>query len=107
MPGLSLEDADSPIRIVVTPTQSSYFAGELFSVKVTFTNTRSPEAASSKPSSHKRGSHSISSAPLAKPPTSPGPPRASALASAVKQKGVGDAPRRKHFIGKPQPPVIP
>ena len=107
MPSLvTTGDADSPIRIVVTPSQSSFFAGELFSVKITFTNTRSPETASAKPSSqtHKRGSHSISSAPLARPPTSPGTPRSVAVpSSSTKQKGrIYDVPRRKNLIGRPQ-----
>ena len=48
------------------------FAGEPFSVTITFTNVRSPEAGPSKPSpfTQKRGAHSISSAPLVWPPTS-------------------------------------
>ncbi|KAE9404371.1 Rgp1-domain-containing protein [Gymnopus androsaceus JB14] len=73
-------DSDSPIRVVVTPSQSSYFAGETLSVTITFTNTRtrSPEGETDRagPSrsarTHKRASHSISSAPIARPPTSPG-----------------------------------
>ncbi|KAJ7638342.1 Rgp1-domain-containing protein [Roridomyces roridus] len=40
---------DSPVRIVVTPSQSSYFAGEPFSVTVTFTNTLSPAMMGSLP----------------------------------------------------------
>ncbi|KAJ3807538.1 Rgp1-domain-containing protein [Lentinula aff. lateritia] len=75
-------DPDSPIRAVVTPSQSAYFAGETLSVTITFTNTRtySPEGEAG-PSSrtgavprssrtHKRASHSVSSAPIARPPTS-------------------------------------
>ena len=99
-------DSESPIRVVVTPSQSAFFAGEPFSVKVTFTNTRStPEAAggSSKPGSqtHKRASHSISSAPLAPLPTSPGTPRSGLVAT---NKPKGDLPRRKYLIGKPSTP---
>ncbi|KAJ3783365.1 Rgp1-domain-containing protein [Lentinula aff. detonsa] len=75
-------DPDSPIRVVVTPSQSAYFAGETLSVTITFTNTRtySPEgeagpssragAASRSARTHKRASHSVSSAPIARPPTS-------------------------------------
>lgn len=68
---LPTTDVEPAIRVHVTPSQASYFAGEQFSVTITFTNTRAPD--SSKPkNSHKRGVHSISSAPLARPPTSPG-----------------------------------
>ncbi|KIN99061.1 hypothetical protein M404DRAFT_823743 [Pisolithus tinctorius Marx 270] len=67
---------DSAIRVQVTPSQASYFAGEPFTVTITFTNTRTPESprarSSNSSNTHRRGSHSISSAPLARPPTSPG-----------------------------------
>ncbi|KAJ4485253.1 Rgp1-domain-containing protein [Lentinula aciculospora] len=74
-------DPESPIRVVVTPSQSAYFAGETLSVTITFTNTRtySPEGEAglsrvgNMPRSartHKRASHSVSSAPIARPPTS-------------------------------------
>ncbi|KAI5122696.1 hypothetical protein M0805_009749 [Coniferiporia weirii] len=70
--------SDTGIRVSVTPAQSAFFAGENFSVTVTFTNTRStkpnpPVRAESR--THKRTAHSISSAPLARPPTSPITPR--------------------------------
>ncbi|KAG2086672.1 Rgp1-domain-containing protein [Suillus cothurnatus] len=73
-------DTDPFIKVKVSPTQSAYFAGETFSVAITFTNTRpnstSPISTLSAPAhvqkSHKRNAHSISSAPLARPPTSPG-----------------------------------
>lgn len=102
MPGLTAGDSDSPVRVVVTPSQSSYFAGEPFSVTITFTNTRSPEVGPSKPSAytHKRGAHSISSAPLARPPTSPGTPRSAVTQSPSKTHGLTDIPRRKGLIGK-------
>ncbi|KAF9527145.1 Rgp1-domain-containing protein [Crepidotus variabilis] len=110
MPGLSIGDHDSPIRIVVTPSQSSYFAGEPFSVEVSFTNTRSPEAGPSKPphSHHKRGAHSVSSAPLARPPTSPGTPRtlATPSSSSRPRNGTEETPRRKYFIGKSTQPKV-
>jgi hypothetical protein len=68
-----------PLRITITPYQSAYFAGEHFAVTITFTNTLSPSSVLPKSASttslnrsHKRGSHSVSSAPLARPPTSPG-----------------------------------
>ncbi|KAF9007869.1 Rgp1-domain-containing protein [Cyathus striatus] len=72
---------DSSIRVVVIPSQSSYFAGEPFTVTITLTNTRTAEAeagpsrARPQGAGHRRGVHSISSAPLARPPTSPGTPR--------------------------------
>lgn len=105
-------DTDSPIRVVVTPSQSSYFAGEPFSVTITFTNTHSPEAGpSSRPTphsshGHKRGAHSISSAPLARPPTSPGTPRSAAVAPPTPRSKhlADDLPRRKGLIGKSKPP---
>ena len=112
MPGLTApnnNNNDSPIRVVVTPSQSSYFAGEPFSVTITFTNTRSPEAGPSKPSplTHKRGAHSISSAPLARPPTSPGTPRSTNTPSLSKTQAQTDVPRRKGLIGKKKPPPLP
>ncbi|KAF8879955.1 hypothetical protein BD779DRAFT_1550504, partial [Infundibulicybe gibba] len=79
---------------------SSYFAGELFTVTITFTNIRSPvEPPPTRASSHthKRGAHSISSAPFARPPASPGTPR-SALTSRSKSRD--DNPTRKGLIGK-------
>jgi hypothetical protein len=72
--------SDSPIRISVAPQKSSYFAGETMEVHISIHNTRTAMA-SQIPSSptpprslgHKRASHSISSAQLYRPPTSPGP----------------------------------
>ena len=110
MPGLAAaNNNDSPIRVVVTPSQSSYFAGEPFSVTITFTNTRSPEAGPSKPSplTHKRGAHSISSAPLARPPTSPGTPRSANAQPLLKTQAHTDVPRRKGLVGKKKPPPLP
>ncbi|KAF8972454.1 Rgp1-domain-containing protein [Flammula alnicola] len=110
MPGLTVGDTDSPVRVVVTPSQSSYFAGEPFSVTITFTNTRTQEAGPSKAVSysHKRGAHSISSAPLARPPTSPGTPRSGVTQVQARTKGVDELPRRKGFIGKTKPiPLLP
>ncbi|CAA7266333.1 unnamed protein product [Cyclocybe aegerita] len=108
MPSIAVGDVDSGVRVVVTPSQSSYFAGEPFSVTITFTNTRTPEAGPSRPSSHshKRGAHSISSAPLARPPTSPGTPRSAATPSIPRGKPVDELPRRKNLIGKPKPPPV-
>ncbi|KAG2356055.1 Rgp1-domain-containing protein [Suillus spraguei] len=64
-------DADPFIKVKVSPTQSAYFAGETFSVAITFTNTRPHNTPPPIHKSHKRNTHSISSAPLARPPTSP------------------------------------
>lgn len=76
--GTSTNVTDEPINIVVTPSQASYFAGETFSVTVTITNARTRESSvplavvrSAASHAHKRGSHSISSVPMARPPTSP------------------------------------
>lgn len=79
-PSASATSGDEPIRVVVTPSQASYFAGETFSVTITITNVRTQESPSTLPPRsashsashvHKRGAHSISSVPLARPPTSP------------------------------------
>lgn len=69
-----MADVDNAIRVSVVPAQSAFFAGETFSMTITFTNTRNPNTPL-KRSSHKRAAHSISSAPLARPPTSPITPR--------------------------------
>ncbi|KAF8625125.1 hypothetical protein AX15_005539 [Amanita polypyramis BW_CC] len=137
----SESDPESPIRVVVTPAQSSYFAGETLSVTITFTNTHSPAdyaaypyttyaspatPAPAAPTSsratsytHKRGSHSITSAPLARPPTSPGMPSRSVvvpglgtnLASSMlgwrggargKSDGEREMPTKKGLVGRPQ-----
>ncbi|KIY44985.1 Rgp1-domain-containing protein [Fistulina hepatica ATCC 64428] len=81
MSGTEVVGGDCGIHVVVSPSQSSYFAGEPFSVTITFTNIRPPATGPSKPASsrHKRSAHSISSAPLARPPTSPRTPRSSVL----------------------------
>jgi hypothetical protein len=99
-------DLDSAIRVVVTPSQSSYFAGELFSVTITFTNTRSPESLPFRTQSqaHKRGAHSISSAPLARPPTSPGTPRTTVPVIPTRANSGGTNIVRKGFIGKGSSP---
>ena len=98
-------DLDAAIRVVVTPSQSSYFAGEPFSVTITFTNTRSPESLPLRAQSHthKRGAHSISSAPLARPPTSPGTPRTAVPAIPTRANSGGTSIVRKGFIGKVPP----
>ncbi|KAG2135101.1 Rgp1-domain-containing protein [Suillus clintonianus] len=94
---------DPSIRVQVSPSQSAYFAGETFSVAITFTNTRLPStphpASAPVHKSHKRNAHSISSAPLARPPTSPGlgtrpPDFIKALGS-----GVNGEEGRKGLIG--------
>ena len=101
MPGPSSGGVDSAVRVVVTPSQSSYFAGEPFSVTITFTNTRSPEAGPSRSfsHSHKRGAHSISSAPLARPPTSPGTPRTAVPVLPTRTRSEDDGAGRKGLVG--------
>ncbi|KAF7376001.1 Rgp1-domain-containing protein [Mycena sanguinolenta] len=101
-----MADAD-PVRVVVTPSQSSYFAGEPFSVTITFTNTRSPDPGPSRAVSHththRRNAHSISSAPISRPPTSPGTPRTprTAIQTPPPRPSREDArPSRKGLIGR-------
>lgn len=97
-------DLSAGVRVVVTPAQSSFFAGELFSVTVTFTNTHStesPSGGSPRTHTHKRGAHSISSAPLARPPTSPGPP-STPVPGAGFVKREEDASVRRGLVGKTQ-----
>ncbi|OJT13198.1 hypothetical protein TRAPUB_10217 [Trametes pubescens] len=94
---------DEAIRVVVTPSQASYFAGEPFSVTITFTNTRTPEAPAvprSASHAHRRGAHSISSVPLARPPTSPGTPRTVVPVFPSRANGEGGSTRRKGLIGR-------
>ncbi|EJF58478.1 Rgp1-domain-containing protein [Dichomitus squalens LYAD-421 SS1] len=105
MAGPASPTVDEAIRVVVTPSQASYFAGEPFSVTITFTNTRTPEASAPAPRSsshiHRRGAHSISSVPLARPPTSPGTPR-TAVPVFLSPRPNGDATNsssRKGLIG--------
>ncbi|KAH9850644.1 Rgp1-domain-containing protein [Lenzites betulinus] len=93
---------DEGIRVVVTPSQASYFAGEAFSVTITFTNTRTPEAPAAPRSAshaHRRGAHSISSVPLARPPTSPGTPRTVVPVFTSRANGESSSTRRKGLIG--------
>ena len=91
---------DTALRIVVTPSQSSYFAGETLSVTISITNTRSLLQAQVVPPprstthTHKRSAHSVSSARLARPPTSPGLPKSPSNA-------VGPRP----YPPKPSPPT--
>ncbi|GBE78543.1 hypothetical protein SCP_0114320 [Sparassis crispa] len=102
---------DDAIRVVVAPSQASYFAGEPFSVTITFTNTRTQElpparsASHSVSSRHKRTAHSISSVPLARPPTSPGNPRTAVPTLLARTAGVSDISTRKGLIGQKQLPA--
>ncbi|KAI0935775.1 hypothetical protein AcV5_004100 [Taiwanofungus camphoratus] len=97
---------DDAIRVVATPSQASYFAGEPFSVTITFTNTRSPEcnpprsASHSAATTHKRSAHSISSVPMARPPTSPGTPRAPLPAVPTRHAGPSTVATRRGLIGR-------
>lgn len=107
MTELSSGNVEPAVRVVVTPSQSSYFAGEPFSVTITFTNIRSPEAGPPRASSHshKRGAHSISSAPLARPPTSPGTPRTPGLPIPPRSRTQNDKLGRKGLIGRNSEPI--
>ena len=99
---------DDSIRVVLQPSQASYFAGEQFTVSITITNTRTPEAPQPPRSAshsstifhhqHKRGAHSISSVPLARPPTSPGLKSAFPALSNKPEKS-GGAITRRGLIG--------
>ena len=97
-------DADSPIRVIVTPSQSSCFAGEMMSIAVTFTNTNTAQQTSSRavPHTHKRSAHSISVVPLAQPPTSPRSPRTVLPIITTREPGEGDVIERKGLIGNPR-----
>ncbi|KAF7974927.1 hypothetical protein HWV62_10965 [Athelia sp. TMB] len=102
-PHPSSSDLDSAIRVTIIPSQAAYFAGEPFTATITFTNTRSPSSSSSSsatpvPRLHKRGAHSVSSAPLARPPTSPGTPRTAIPPLPPPPGGVRIA--RRGLIGK-------
>ncbi|KAH9048818.1 Rgp1-domain-containing protein [Lactarius hengduanensis] len=99
-----VQDFDSALRVVVTPSQSSYFAGEPLSVTITITNVRSPQVQVAPPrSTHKRSAHSVSSARLARPPTSPGLPK-SPLTAPLRHVPVKvSAPTRKGLIGTAPP----
>jgi RAB6A-GEF complex partner protein 2 len=105
MPAAS-ED-QSGIQVSVTPSQSAFFAGEVFSVTITFTNVRRAASARPQPRSasavqtHRRGAHSVSSAPLARPPTSPGSPHsASVFKSAFPAGEETPQRRRKGLVGQ-------
>jgi len=97
-------DSDSPIRVVVTPSQSSCFAGETMSITITFTNTNTNTAqqTSSRAVSHthKRSAHSISAVPLAQPPTSPRSPRTVLPVIVTRKPGESDVIERKGLIGR-------
>ncbi|KAI9509863.1 Rgp1-domain-containing protein [Russula earlei] len=95
---------DTALRVVVTPTQSSYFAGEPLSVTITITNTRSPQAHVPPPrSTHKRSAHSVSSARLARPPTSPGLPKSPLNSPLRPVPPKSSAPTRKRLVGTAPP----
>lgn len=96
-----MSEAESPIRVVVTPCQSSCFAGESMSVTITFTNTRTAQSGPKNyPYSHKRSAHSISAVPLARPPTSPRTPRAATPLLPTRSVSEGDAVGRKGLVGR-------
>lgn len=100
---------DDAVRVVVTPSQASYFAGERFSITITITNTRAPQptlqahsASHAQGHSHKRGAHSVSYVPMARPPTSPGI-RTALPATPIKPTTTGTVIVRRGIVGKPRP----
>lgn len=95
-------DAESPVRVVVTPSQSSCFAGETMTMTITFTNTNTAQQTSSRTVSqtHKRSAHSISAVPLAQPPTSPRSPRTVLPIVTTRKPGESDVPERKGLVGR-------
>ncbi|KAJ3529575.1 hypothetical protein NM688_g7836 [Phlebia brevispora] len=112
-------DIDQAIRVVVSPSQASYFAGEPFVVTVTITNLRTPQATgpprsvSNSPYYHKRGAHSVSYVPMARPPTSPGirtalpVPRQSGETDTLMRKGViGRSHLSHNDLTPPQPDAV-
>src|ERR1700761_4488290 len=103
-PSSAWSPSDSPIRVTITPSRSAYFAGEDVSVFLTFTNTRTSVATASRLSpsfapSHKRASHSVSAAPLSRPPTSPGTPKHSHTGASLLPTNVAEDIHKKGVIG--------
>ena len=102
-------DIDQAIRVVVAPSQASYFAGEPFVVTISISNLRTPQTSltprsvSHSPYTHKRGAHSVSYVPMARPPTSPGI-RTALAAPSVRQPGETSVPTRRGIIGRGLPP---
>jgi len=93
------------MEVTIAPSSSCYFAGEEFRVNITFTNSTAPSAVAR---SHRRG-HSISSAPLARPPTSPGTfghKYAPGSPAAVNSAPL-NVPWRRGLVGSPTPPEHP
>ena len=96
-------DAESPIRVVVTPSQSSCFAGETMTMTITFTNTNTAQQTCSSRTvsqTHKRSAHSISAVPLAQPPTSPRSPRTVLPIITTRKPGESDVSERKGLVGR-------
>lgn len=95
------------VRVVVTPSQASFFAGERFSVTITITNMQRPQSglqsiSDTPPQSHKRGAHSVSYVPMARPPTSPGT-RVALTAPSSRSLPTGNVVVRRGVLGKPRP----
>ena len=96
-------DGDSPIRVAVTPSQSSCFAGEIMTMTVTFTNMNTAQQTFSSRAvsqTHKRSAHSISAVPLAQPPTSPRSPRTVLPVITTRKPGESDVLERKGLVGR-------
>ena len=99
--------SDEAIQVVVNPSQAAYFAGERLTITITITNTRVPQPTqqplSTSRSSHRRGAHSVSYVPMARPPTSPGTKTVLPVASTRPSSG-GTVVVRRGIIGKTRPP---
>jgi hypothetical protein len=108
------------IEVTIGGCESSYFAGEQIELTVTFTNTNpNPRLSSSSNSttpvspnpprsaaSHRRGTHSTSSASLPRPPTSPGVHQAFHTRHRPSLSASSDPPRtRRGLIGFPPAPL--
>ncbi|KAF9508028.1 hypothetical protein BS47DRAFT_1332970 [Hydnum rufescens UP504] len=98
----------SGIQVTVSPSQSAYFAGELFNVSITFTNMNDPsmtyKASTSHmrtPPTHRRSAHSI-----AYPSTVTSIPLNTPISTGNSTFPSGPLlPRRKGLIGKSKLPV--
>lgn len=107
------------IEVTIGGCESSYFAGEQIELTVTFTNTKTRPSSSNStvpPSprpnsprgaaSHRKGTHSTSSAPLPRPPTSPGVHQVFHTHRRPSLATSSDPPRtRRGFIGFPSVPL--
>jgi len=102
------------IEVTIGGCESSYFAGEQIELTVTFSNTNTLPSSSNSLSSpnpprsaasHRRGTHSTSSAPLPRPPTSPGVHQAFHTPTRPSLSASDPQRTRRGHIGFPSPPL--